>query len=286
GSTPIRDIRVPRGISSYRLELDGYTTVERVLVATEVTLDTIYLPQAGEVPTDMVFVPTGYAVLPGTVGAALRDSSGTIPPIEAFLIDRYEVTNQQYKEFVDAGGYENSSYWESRFELDGSVLPWSEAVKQFVDQSGRFGPPAWLVGDYPSGDDDLPVQGISWFEARAYARFVDKDLPTYFHWHRAAEAQEANYVVPTSSFGGDGPRAAGEAGGMTSFGAIGMAGNVREWTLNPSGNAHFILGAAWDDPTYLFSQHYAESPWDRSNKNGLRLVRYSSEVDLAGLARP
>lgn len=286
GTTPIRGVRVPLGMSSYRLELEGYTTVERALLSGEVSLATIPLPRAGEVPAGMVFVPTGQAVLPGTVGQALRDSAGIVPPIEAFLIDRYEVTNRQYKEFVDAGGYDDSSYWDSRFELDGDVLPWSEARERFVDQSDRPGPSAWLVGDYPSGADDLPVQGISWFEARAYARFVGKELPTYFHWHRAAEAREAAYVVPVSSFGGDGPRAVGVAGGMTIFGTVGMAGNVREWVSNASGHSRFILGGAWDDPTYLFSQHYAESPWDRSQKNGLRLVRYLSDADLAEMRRP
>jgi dienelactone hydrolase len=73
---------------------------------------------------------------------------------------------------------------------------------------------------------------------------------------------------------------------MTYFGNVGMAGNVREWVSNPSGESRFILGGAWDDPTYLFSQHYAESPWNRSSKNGLRLVRYLSEDGLDELRRP
>ena len=73
---------------------------------------------------------------------------------------------------------------------------------------------------------------------------------------------------------------------MTTFGTIGMAGNVREWVSNSSGTSRYILGGAWDDPTYLFSQHYAESPWNRSPKNGLRLVQYLGKEGLESLSQP
>ena len=104
----------------------------------------------------------------------------------AFFIDKYEVTNRQFKEFVDAGGYEKQEFWQEEFVKGGKVLPWAQAVKEFRDQTGRFGPAAWKDGAYAAGQDDYPVGGISWYEAMAYARFRGKDLPTIFHWALAA----------------------------------------------------------------------------------------------------
>ncbi len=62
-----------------------------------------------------------------------------------FLIDRYEVTNRQFNEFVDARGYEEAQYWQSLIEVVGAD-EWTAIVKQFVDQAGRAGPATWHEG--------------------------------------------------------------------------------------------------------------------------------------------
>ena len=66
----------------------------------------------------------------------------------------------------------------------GAVM--AEARKRFVDTTGRPGPAGWELSTYPRGQDDLPVVGISWYEAVAYARFRKQMLPTIHHWMRAA----------------------------------------------------------------------------------------------------
>ncbi len=57
-----------------------------------------------------------------------------------FFIDRYEVTNKQYKEFIDKGGYRNPDFWKHEFKKDGKVISWEEAMKLFIDETGRPGP--------------------------------------------------------------------------------------------------------------------------------------------------
>ena len=89
-----------------------------------------------------------------------------------FLIDRYEVTNQEFQEFVDAGGYENQDFWIYPLEKEGVEVIWSEAIGEFVDLTGRPGPGIWTAGRYPEGQENYPVTGISWYEAAAYAEFV------------------------------------------------------------------------------------------------------------------
>ena len=61
--------------------------------------------------------------------------------VDAFFIDRYEVTNAAYKEFVNAGGYEQRSFWEGiELQRDGMPLAWEDAMRLFVDTTGRPGP--------------------------------------------------------------------------------------------------------------------------------------------------
>ncbi len=99
-----------------------------------------------------------------------------------FFMDKYEVTNKQYKEFVDKGGYRNRDYWKNEFTRNGKPLKWEEAIAEFTDKTGRPGPSTWEGGDYPDGQDDYPVSGVSWYEAAAYAGFAGKELPTGDHW--------------------------------------------------------------------------------------------------------
>ena len=103
-----------------------------------------------------------------------------------FHMDRFEVTNREYRRFVDSGGYRRRDLWEYPFVKDGKSLSWDAAIALMTDRSGRTGPSTWEGGDYPQGQDDHPVAGVSWYEAAAYAKFSGKSLPTIFHWGRAA----------------------------------------------------------------------------------------------------
>ena len=79
---------------------------------------------------------------------------------------------------MDAGGYQKQEYWKHSFAKHGRVISWGEAMAEFKDATGRPGPSTWETGDYPKGQDDYPVSGVSWYESAAYAEFVGKSLPT------------------------------------------------------------------------------------------------------------
>lgn len=97
--------------------------------------------------------------------------------VEACYLDRCTVTNAEFQNFVDSGGYEQLEFWPEE------ALP---AMFDFIDQTGLPGPRYWRDGHYPSGEHaDLPVVGISWYEASAYARWVGKVLPTDAQWTKA-----------------------------------------------------------------------------------------------------
>jgi dienelactone hydrolase len=193
-----------------------------------------------------------------------------------FFIDRHEVTNREYKEFVDAGGYENPEFWKEPFVADGRSRTWEEAIARFTDRTSRPGPAAWEVGDYPDGTDDYPVSGISWYEAAAYAEFAGKSLPTIYHWNRVALTWGSADIVPLSNLTSSGVVATGSTDSMNRFGAYDLSGNVREWCANATERGdRFILGGGWNDPAYAGNDAYAQSPWDRAETNGVRCIRYS-----------
>ncbi len=222
-------------------------------------------------------------------GRFMMALGGISPNVELdhFFIDRTEVTNRAFKEFLDAGGYSKPEFWKPEFKKGGQVISWLEAMKAFVDRTGRPGPSTWELGGYPEGQDDYPVSGVSWFEAAAYAEFRGKSLPTIYHWARAALSQEefrrplSPFILPLSNFGGPGPAKVGTYPGIGSSGAKDMAGNVREWCWNAAGDRRYSLGGMWKDPAYMFTQSIALSPWDRSSGNGFRCAVYPEGTSVA-----
>ena len=133
----------------------------------------VRLDPKGSVPAGMVSVDGGRYLVPLT-----SIPLGKEVTLEPYFIDRTEVTNAAFKEFVDAGGYQQREYWHHEFRRGGRTLTWEEAMTQLVDATGRPRPAMWEVGAYPAGQDDYPVGGVSWYEAAAYAAFRGKSLPT------------------------------------------------------------------------------------------------------------
>jgi eukaryotic-like serine/threonine-protein kinase len=202
-----------------------------------------------------------------------------------YWIDQYEVTNRQFKAFVDQGGYQKREYWKVDFQRAGKHLSWDEAMAMFRDGTGRPGPKGWVQGEYPKREDDFPVSGISWYEAAAYAEFAGKSLPTIYHWNRAAGPFSAAYIVPASNFGNSGILAVGSKQDMSPWGNYDMAGNVKEWiwTEAESGK-RYVLGGAWDDPTYMFIDPDAQSPFLRTPNIGFRCVKYIEPESIPKVA--
>jgi dienelactone hydrolase len=77
-----------------------------------------------------------------------------------------------------------------------------------------------------------------------------------------------------SNFHGDGPAPVGSYKGMNAFGAVDMAGNVREWCWNQSSYGRFVRGGAWDDISYMYDDESQQPSWDRSPRNGFRCALY------------
>lgn len=292
GRTPLANVRVPMGVLRVQVSKEGFDTLESVLVKWNGDLhDEKVEPEMGIYGGQIAFELNKPEVLPlnmVTVPAgpfAIASTGFRHYPMDAYLIDKYEVTNRQYKEFVDKGGYENRVYWKERFLQDGRELSWEEARHLLRDATGRPGPSTWEGGTYPVGQDDYPVRGVCWYEAAAYAEFAGKSLPSLHHWHKAALVWLAPVIVPLSNFGGPGPARVGQYRGLGRFGTYDMAGNVKEWCWNEArGGTRFILGGAWDDERFNFGELDRRPPLDRSSRNGFRCVRYATPqpADLTG----
>lgn len=282
GVTPVEVAHFPLGLSRVRFELDGHVPREtadfsgRLAAAPPFRLDT---PET---------LPEGMARVSGASARIWAPGLEQLDSLELgdFFVDVHEVTNREYRRFVDAGGYRDPACWTEPFVRDGREIPFEEAVAGLVDRTGRPGPSGWQAGSYPAGEDDLPVHGVSWYEAAAYACFVGKALPTVYHWYTAADPFSSNHVVPLSNFDGDGPAPVGRYAGITRDGILDMAGNVREWTANPDDEARFILGGGWDDPEYAFNDAVTSQAFDRSAANGIRLVFYPDSTNVAAASRP
>jgi tRNA A-37 threonylcarbamoyl transferase component Bud32/dienelactone hydrolase len=284
GTSPIKDVAVPRGVLRLKIEKNGWATVEDALPP---YLDNTFsygpfsyvLDEQSTIPPGMVrastsgapfklYVP-GYDHLPA---ATLND----------YWIDKFEVTNGQYKQFVASGGYAKREFWRQEFLKDGKAIPWEQAVSAFTDTTGRPGPATWEAGGYPAGRDDYPVTGVSWYEAAAYAEYAGKALPTVLHWSGTATQNLSGDAVPFSNFGSRGLDKVGMQRAVHRFGALDMAGNAKEWCWNLANSGQrFILGGAWDEPGYLFVDPDARSPWERAANFGFRCMKYFPNDTLA-----
>ncbi len=266
GTTPLEGVLLPIGHLQWRAEADGDVTGEGTF-STKWRSLAIELAPENEKIEGMVWVPAGRESL-------AEDSNS----LAGFWIDRHEVTNREFASFVAAGGYEDVSYW--RDALDEGRLRWERVQREFRDRTGRPGPAGWELGRSPDGAEDLPVAGINWYEAAAYCRFLGKDLPTLYHWRRAAGFAREIYVDirRAGNFSGLGLAPPGEYAGISRFGAYDMAGNVKEWTWNATGQRRHIAGGAWDEPDYMYYLPDARVPIERGENYGVRCARFSEPL--------
>ncbi len=275
GVSPIEDIRLPWRAGRFRFEKDGYET--REILAGGTVVRTVGLGRVNSTPLGMVPVD-GFEI-----DTALIYQGSAPFKVGDYYLDRFEVTNRQYKEFVDAGGYERPEYWVEPFTRDGSDLSREEAIRFLVDRTGRPGPGSWEGGTYPEGREDFPVGGLSWYEAAAYARFAGKSLPSYWHLRGARVSGPKEMMLDQSNLGATGPKAVGTTNSEGPYGTVDQYGNVREWAYNAEGDTRLINGGSWSDDDTEWDEwtRLPLSPWDRSPENGMRLALYP---DTAGVA--
>jgi len=250
------------------------TTSKRIVVAYSVVNDGY---------GDYVLVPAGSFQMGDNYG---EGNSDELPvhtvTLDSFYIGKYEVTNGEYKKFMDDSGYTNSAYWDS----------------------GGFGsygtePAYWNDATYKGGgivgNGSFPVVGVNWYEAMAYCSWLSSKtgmkyrLPTEAEWEKAARGTDqrrypwggtidssyANYQnsgYPSSNI----PASVGFYNGTTQdgfstnnsaspYGAYDMAGNILEWCTD------------WYDDNY-YSSSPANNPTGPSSGTG-RVYRGGSFAD-------
>lgn len=272
GVTPLQHFTVARGEFILSIRKSGYENFERT-ISSAVHRDKPFTKSPWEIHVDQSLhptgsVPTGMVAVQGG-GYSLRVNSRLTDetvPLADYFIDKFEISNQAYKAFLDTGGY-------ARPEL----------LKQTTlkDKTGLPGPRGWVGGTFPQGKEKHPVTGITWMEASSFCQAAGKQLPTAFQWEKAAREPDRGpfgIVVPwgllkssdvplRANFDSAGTAAVdGYEFGMSPVGAYNMAGNVEEWLRNPYDDGFAAGGGAWSDPAYRFgtlgprpAQHSSET---------------------------
>lgn len=292
GTTPLTDVRIPRTDHRLVVREAGFAPVER-MVSSELSREAVphaegrrvalelELQPEGELPAAMVAVPGGPYQL-----ASADVPRGISRDLDSFFIDTYEVTNEEYATFVRAGGYAATDLWsDAGREIRGG----------FTDRTGLPGPRDWISQSYPDGLGRHPVVGVTWYEAQAFCRSREKRLPTVFEWEKTARdgrssamsvrmpwgvARSASREVERANFSSDGTAPVDAFPfGLSPYGAYVMAGNVREWISNPSGDGRVVAGGSWQGPAYVYSEYSVESPDFASPGLGFRCARSAGSGD-------
>ena len=144
----------------------------------------------------------------GMVWVPARTSTAPAPAVDlpGYWMDTYEVSNRAVQGIRRRRGIHEEGVLEARVHEGRPRDSWQEAMDEFRDATRRPGPAGWQLGTFPEGADELPVGGVSWYEAAAYAEFTGKSLPTVYEWYAAADgAGGISDILPLSNFGGRGP---------------------------------------------------------------------------------
>lgn len=271
GKSPLENVRVPWDYFRWRIVKPGFGTFEVASGVVPNATVNFLMDAAGSIPEGMVHVP----------GGTFQYRSADSVELAPYWLDKYEVTNQRFSDFMKRGGYQDQTYWQHEFIRDSHAISWEDAMAQFRDSTGRPGPSTWELGSYPQDQADFPVSGVSWYEAAAYCESVGKSLPTIYHWYKAAGLGIESEILHFSNFSGKGPARVGDNQGLGPYGTYDMAGNVKEWTWNETGGKRYILGGAWNEPSYTFATQEAQPPFSRTATSGFRCVKYTAPVSAS-----
>ena len=218
--------------------------------------------QRGEQPDlkNMALIPAGEFLMGSPEGEGAYDEHPQHKLyLDAYYIDKYEVTNAQFKEFVEATGYVTDA------ERKGYGEVWNPKEHSTL-RKGNFGgvnwrrPNAWIDTEaYPNRPHpaawenynimdklDYPVVQVSWNDAKAYATWAGKRLPTEAEWEKAARGTDgrkwpwgnefnlniddvtahanvgSDWLLPVDCF----------PTGISPYGVYNMIGNVQEWVAD------------------------------------------------------
>lgn len=201
----------------------------------------------GAAPNKMVLIPAGNFIMGTDIRFPDEGPQHTVY-LKAFYIDKYEVTNLQYKKFIDA--------------------------------THRRSPLNFVNRTYPEGKADHPVTFVSWYDAQAYCKWAGKRLPTeaerekaargtdgrMFPWGNEFDVNAANTPIRWNVLHMEGDTTPVEAfkSGVSPYGVYDMSGNVWEWTSSwykpYPGNTHItenygekykvLKGGSWFDCSF------------------------------------
>jgi len=170
---------------------------------------------------EMVLIPAGKFIMGSMPGEGDEDE---IPQHEVYLddfyIDFHEVTNAQYKMFIEATGHPEPPFWHDE----------------------RFNKP------------DQPVVGVSWFDAHEYAKWVGRRLPTEAEWEKAARGTDRRIYPWGNEWTAEGkvvsaPRSINSNKlDVSPYGVVDMAGNVSEWVADFYSKEYYRSAVNWRNP--------------------------------------
>ena len=174
-------------------------------------------------PINTVLIPAGEFQMGSNASNAESDEKPMHTVyVDSYYIDKYEVTNAKFKQFVDA----NPQWQKDR-------IPRKFHNSQYLD--------FWQGNSYPPDKEDHPVVYVSWYAAMAYAKWEGKRLPTEAEWEKAARGELdglkytwGNMVDPSkANYGGQvGDTTPVGAYPANDYGLYDMVGNVMEWCLD------------------------------------------------------
>ncbi len=176
------------------------------------------------------------APIPAETGMQAAEPAVKAP---TYAMDVYEVTNAQFRKFIDDGGYASDTHW-------------SDAGWQWVQNRERRQPSYWA--NEAVNQPDQPVVGITWYEAEAYCRWAGKELPTEAQWEKACSGTDDRpYPWGDKPLETDGDKMAAKSDKIRTaavgsapqtqspYGIHDLAGSVLEWTSTGKTGQGFVL---------------------------------------------
>jgi formylglycine-generating enzyme required for sulfatase activity len=195
--------------------------------------------------TKMVLIPAGKFLTGGGIDFQ-KNEKVPVRPVDlgTFWIDRFEVSVASYRDCVNAGGCDSSQLL-SRDE--GPFMPVVAASDDTSPNASAPEPPAHCTWS-ETGNNDYPINCVTWQEASKYCRWAGKRLPSAFEWEKAAGGTDGRQypwgnTAPTCSYavmndGGSGCKTGNplpigsRPKGASPYGVFDMQGNVSEWVAD------------------------------------------------------
>lgn len=271
--------------SSEDINLESHIQVPQEDISNEIVIPVVEeVSPAGESGSrirskdgmEMVYVPEGTFMM-GRNASYSDEHPARDVYLDAYWIDKYEVTNEQYAKCIAAGKctnpHESAAYY---------------AQNNYYENSSGV---------------DYPVIFVDWYQAKSYCEWVGGDLPTEAQWEKAARGTDGRKYPwgnqePDSSYANYDNRSMGDTSkigsfekGASPYGAMDMAGNVWEWvndwwadkydetdTINPQGPTNgeqkvMRGGSWWNNSAFIRTQYRNEArPNDADDFSGFRCI--------------